>query len=186
MPRILMTYGTKYGSTAEIATRIGQRMTASGFDTDVLQANLAIDVTKYDAVIVGSPIYGGKWLADPTLLLVVNHERLRSIPIVLFSVGMIDVKHPGKLRELHDAWVDEAFAREGINLNIIASVTFDGAYWRRNLPLWMRFVDSIIRFGPQGDYRQWARIETWADETAQALRRIIEDTDDTIDASPEC
>ena len=186
MARILVAYGTKYGSTAEIAARVGQRFTDAGFDTDVLQANSGIDITKYDGLVVGSPIYGGKWLADPTLILVVNHERLRTMPIVLFSVGMIDVKHPGKLRELHDAWVEEAFVQEDVRLNVIASGTFGGAYWRRNLPFWMRIVDSMFRFSPQGDYRQWDQIETWADETAQSLRRIIAGTDDAVDRSPEC
>ena len=40
MARILVTYGTKHGSTAEIATRIGERLTAAGVDTD---GTIAID-----------------------------------------------------------------------------------------------------------------------------------------------
>ena len=174
MARILVTYGTKYGSTAEIASRIGERFTAAHFDTDVLQANLGIDTTKYDGLVVGSPIYAGQWLADPTLFLVANREHAQSIPIALFSVGMIDVKHPGKLCQEHDAWIDKAFTQEGINLNIITNATFNGAYHRRNFPLWMRIVDSILRITPQGDFRQWHEIERWADETAETLSRTIE------------
>ena len=76
MARILVTYGTKHGSTAEIATRIGERLTAAGFDTDTLQANLGIDVTKYDALVVGSPIYAEQWLPEPTLILYTHRERV--------------------------------------------------------------------------------------------------------------
>lgn len=174
MARILVTYGTKYGSTAEIATRIGERLTDAGFDTDVLHANFGIDVTKYDGLVVGSPIYGGKWLADPTLMLVVNHERLRNIPIALFSIGMIDVKHPGKLLEEHDAWVEKAFNQENMQLSVISTATFKGAYSRRNLPFYLRIIDAVLRVTPNGDYRQWNEIESWGDKVASTLRSELE------------
>ncbi len=174
MARILVTYGTNHGSTAEIATRIGERFTNAGFDTDVLHANLGIDVSKYDALIVGSPMYASQWLAEPTLIIAANYERLNTTSIALFSVGMIDVKHPGKLREEHDAWIDKAFKQENISLNVVATGTFDGTYWRSNFPLWMRMIDSVVRVTPEGDYRKWDQIEQWADETAQTLKRTIE------------
>ena len=179
MARILVTYGTKHGSTAEIATRIGQRITAAGFDTDTLQANLGIDVTKYDALIVGSPIYAGQWLPEPTLILYTHRERAENIPTALFSVGMIDVKHPGKLREEHDAWIEKAFNHEDIRLNIVSTGTFIGAYSRSNLPTWLRIIDSILRIAPQGDHRQWSEIERWGDEVAVTLQRVLES--DTAD-----
>ncbi len=185
MPRILVTYGTKYGSTAEIATHIATRFTAADFDTDTLEANLGIDVTKYDALIVGSPVYASRWLPEPALILIANHERIHDIPVALFSVGMIDVKHPGKLSEEHDAWIEKAFTREEINLNIIATTTFNGAYHRRNLPLWMRIVDSILRITPHGDFRQWDEIENWADETVITLSGLLQG--EASDAeSPTC
>ena len=152
---------------------IGNRLATAGFDTDTLEASVSIDLTKYDALIVGSPFYAARWLPDPTLLLAANHQRIQSTPVAIFSIGMIDVKHPGKLREEHDAWIEKAFTQEGINLNIVASATFNGAYHRRNFPIWMRIVDSIFRITPQGDYRQWDEIEDWADETAQSLTKIL-------------
>ena len=172
-----MTYGTRYGSTRDIAECIRHRLMDAGFDTDLLQANREIDVTKYDALVVGSPLYAGQWLADPALLLIVNKERLTTTPVALFSVGMIDIKHPGKLREEHDAWIEKAFIQESMSLNIIASTSFNGAYFRRNFPLWMRIVDSILRITSQGDYRQWDEIENWADETAKCLKQILMDTE---------
>ena len=177
MARILVTYGTKYGSTAEIATRVGQRLTDAGFDTDVLHANFGIDLAKYDGIVVGSPMYAAAWLPDPSLLLIVNKERVATLPVALFSVGMIDVKHSGKLREEHDAWVEKAFLDEGIELNIIATGVFNGSYSLRNLPWWMRFVEGILRVTPRGDHRDWQRIQEWSDETAQAMMSVLEEPD---------
>ena len=146
----------------------------AGFDTDLLQSNREIDVTKYDALVVGSPLYAGQWLAEPTLLLVVNKERLTATPVALFSVGMIDVKHPGKLREEHDAWMAKAFEEEDVQLNIVSTATFKGVYQRRNLPLYLRIIDTILRITPTGDYRDWDEIERWGDEVAATLMGVLE------------
>ena len=184
MARILVTYGTKYGSTADIATRVGQRFTEAGFDTDVLHANFGIDITKYDGLVVGSPMYAGTWLTDPSLLLVVNKESVAELPVALFSVGMIDVKHPGKLREEHDAWVEKAFVNEGIELNVIATGLFNGSYSPRNLPWWMRIIEGILRVTPRGDHRDWQRIEQWADETALTMLSVLDrETADELEPS---
>ena len=114
-------------------------------------------------------------------MIVVNRERIQSTPLALFSVGMIDVKHPGKLQDEHDAWIDKAFIQEDVTLNIVASATFNGAYWRRNFPVWMRIIDSIVRITPEGDFRNWEQIETWADETADTFKSILvaSQSDDT-------
>ena len=169
-----MTYGTKHGSTAEIAARIGERFTAAGHDTDVLQANLGIDVAKYDAMVVGSPMYAARWLPEPALLLIANRERVSNLPIALFSVGMIDVKHPGKLREEHDGWVEKAFNEENVHLNIVSATMFKGSYSRSNLPMYLRIIDAILRITPTGDHREWDEIESWADEAAATLRSALE------------
>ena len=174
MARILVAYGTTHGSTTEIATRVGERLTAAGFDTDVLHANLGIDIAKYDAVIVGSPMYAARWLPEPALLLITNRERIANIPIALFSVGMIDVKHSGKLREEHDAWVEKAFKDENVQLNIVSNITFTGAYSRSNLPFYLRIIDAILRVTPNGDYRRWDEIESWGDEVAAIIRSELE------------
>ncbi len=174
MARILVAYGTKHGSTAEIAARIGERLTDAGFDTDVLHANLGIDVTKYDALVVGSPMYAARWLIEPAALLIANRERMGDIPIALFSVGMTDVKHPGKLREEHDAWVVKAFSQENLQLNIVSTGTFTGVYSRSNLPFYLRIIDAILRITPNGDYRRWDEIKSWGDETGTILRNVLE------------
>ena len=173
MARILIAYGTVHGSTAEIAARIGARLSDAGFDTDVLHANLGIEIAKYDALVVGSPMYAGTWTRDPAIMLVANRDRVEHLPVALFSVGMIDVKHPGQLQQEHDAWIEKAFVGEGLMLNVVSSGVFNGAFWRSNLPWWMRIIDAIMRVTPQGDYRQWDVIESWADETAIALRNAV-------------
>ncbi len=173
MARILVAYGSQNGSTAEISARIGGRLADAGFDTDVLHANLDIDVRKYDALVVGSPMYGDRWMKDPTLLLVANHERLGTKPLALFSVGLADVSHPDGLRDQHDDRTAKAFSNAEVRLRPIAEATFNGVFWRSNLPWLVRIVDAILRRIPEGDHRDWGAIDAWADEISREFIRVL-------------
>lgn len=59
--RALVAFATKYGSTAEIATAIGDTLRASGTDADVRAAREVKDVRPYDVVILGSGVYMNRW-----------------------------------------------------------------------------------------------------------------------------
>ena len=107
-------------------------------------------------------------------MLIAHRDKLTSIPIALFSVGMIDPKRSGKLMEEHNSWLDKAFTNENVNLTIVSNQVFDGAFRRRNLPFWLRIVDSVMRPIPQGDYRRWDEIEKWADEVAETFADLMD------------
>lgn len=167
MARVLVTYATMFGSTAEIAERIGKRLTVASFDVDVLHANEGIDLRKYDAVVAGSPMYGNKWLSDAALLLYANIETLSRIPLAIFSVGMIGTKHKGALDQQHRNFFNTIFNNghsmpQTVNIGI-----FHGAFYPSNLALCVRITDWILRPSPVGDYRDWETIEEWADDTAR-------------------
>ena len=65
--RILVSTASKHGSTGEIATRIAEALRAGlpgAAVVDVLPAAEVGDATSYDAVVLGSAVYMGRWLED--------------------------------------------------------------------------------------------------------------------------
>lgn len=48
--RVLVTYATKYGATAEIAEKIGEVLRQEGLDTDVIPVKQVQDLASYTAV----------------------------------------------------------------------------------------------------------------------------------------
>jgi menaquinone-dependent protoporphyrinogen oxidase len=89
--RILVSAASRHGSTAETATRIAGSLRA-GLPADVvvdaLPAAEVGDPTSYDAVVLGSAVYLGRWLDDARRLA----ERIAAQPprpVWLFSVGPI-------------------------------------------------------------------------------------------------
>lgn len=62
--RMLVTYASKHGATAEIAERIGEVLCQAGVQADVVPVDQVGDVNAYGAVILGSALYIDKWQKD--------------------------------------------------------------------------------------------------------------------------
>src|SRR3954454_11475137 len=59
---VLVTYASKHGATTEIAEALGRELWARGVRAEVRSADEVDGVSAYDAVVLGSAIYMGKWL----------------------------------------------------------------------------------------------------------------------------
>jgi len=62
--RVLIAYGSKNGSTAEIAQWIGDVLREQHIDADTRPAADVRDITPYDAVVLGAGLYAGRWQRD--------------------------------------------------------------------------------------------------------------------------
>jgi len=84
---VLVCYASRYGSTQEIAECIAEELRAQGITVDCLPAGKDIRPAHYDAIIIGSPLYMGKWLADARELVSRERVALGRVPGAVFSVG---------------------------------------------------------------------------------------------------
>lgn len=74
--KILVAYGSKRGSTAEIAEKIGETLRQKGLQVDVLDAGIVNDLTPYNKIILGSSVYIGLWHKNAVRFLKKNIEIL--------------------------------------------------------------------------------------------------------------
>lgn len=84
---VLVCYASRYGSTQEIAECIAEVLRASGTHVDCIPAGRDIRPSGYDAVVLGSPLYMGKWLAEIRELVSRERGALGRVPVAVFSVG---------------------------------------------------------------------------------------------------
>lgn len=165
MPRILVTYASRFGSTAEVAAAVAAELTEAGLDVDTVPAGPQIQVAKYDAVVVGAPAYGRKWLPDASVFVVGNRDRLSQLPVALFTVGTLGVKNPKSALREHEAII--ASLRDlAPGLDPVSTALFHGSFSRKNLPLFLRILDWMAGT-PQGDHRNWEAIRSWAKRVAE-------------------
>jgi menaquinone-dependent protoporphyrinogen oxidase len=87
MKNVLVTYGSKNGSTAEIAEKIGEVHRARSLNVSVMPAAKVADPNVYNAVMLGSAVYAGHWMNEAVNFLETYEVPLSTRPICLFSSG---------------------------------------------------------------------------------------------------
>jgi menaquinone-dependent protoporphyrinogen oxidase len=166
MTNILIAYASKYGSTKEIAERIGLILEREGFGVDVKDAATVSSLGPYQGVVVGSALYFDTWLPSASELLDSFQDELAKKNVWLFSSGitgegdfskMIEWSFPESLRPLLKAIQPKAIALFGGRVNA------------KNLELDDWLVNPGVRVH-SSDYRNWLDIEAWAKTIAVALR----------------
>jgi menaquinone-dependent protoporphyrinogen oxidase len=161
--KVLVTAASKHGATQQIAEAIGDVLARRGVDVAVLPIDDVRPgtVERYDAVILGSAVYAGHWLAPAKDLVARDAAALAGRPVWLFSSGPIGV--PPKPT---DPPVDltSVLAATGARDHRI----FPGRLDRADLGFAERAIAAALR-APQGDFRPWDEIRDWAAAIADAL-----------------
>lgn len=160
--RILVAFASRHGATEGIAAAVGRTLSDRGFSVTVRSAETVTDVAPYRAVVLGSALYTGSWLA-PAVELAQRHARvLVAMPVWLFSSGPLgpvtgaDYEQATQLADLTDLLLPEDH------------VVFPGALDIEALGFEERMVMRSVRVEP-GDYRDWDAIAAWAGRIADAL-----------------
>ncbi len=165
--RVLVSAARRHGATAEIAERIGdtlRRALAERYptaDVDLRPPDEVTDVAAYDAIVLGSAVYMGRWLESARDLVHNHAEEFAARPVWLFSSGPIgDPPKPDQDPVDVASAVAVSHARE--------HKVFAGRLDRQRLGFAEKAVIVALRVA-DGDFRDWARIEAWATGIAEAL-----------------
>ena len=152
---ILVTVATKHGSTAEIAEAIGRALEEAGNAVTVATVESVTSVESFEAVILGSGVYIGHWLAPARAFAHAHAEELRARPTWLFSSGPIGAPPLPKAEDAVD--VDDLMQQTGAREHRL----FGGSVDRHRLGFAERAVLLAVR-AQDGDYRDWDDIAAWA------------------------
>lgn len=158
---VLVTAASKHQSTAEIADAVAESLRAAGVTVDRSPPEEIASVDGYDAVVVGSGVYAGRWL-EPARAFVERHtDALKRRPVWVFSSGPLgDPPFP----------VDESADGRTLAERIGAREhrTFAGNLDPGRLGFLERTIVKALR-APAGDSRDWEAIRRWASDIAGVL-----------------
>jgi menaquinone-dependent protoporphyrinogen oxidase len=87
MRRVLVTYGSVMGSTAEIAEWIAEELRRADLQVVVCDAGSAPSPEGFQAVVVGSAVYHGRWRPEAVRFLREHRAVLSSRKVWLFQSG---------------------------------------------------------------------------------------------------
>ncbi len=159
--RVLVAAASKHGGTAEIARAIGTALSEARLQTEVRPVDEVTTLEPYDAVVLGSGVYMGRWLEPARRFVERNGPALATRPVWLFSSGPTGVpprpaQPPGDVTDL----IEATHARD--------HRVFPGVLDKDSLGFGERAIVAAVR-APVGDYRPWDEVRTWALGIARAL-----------------
>jgi menaquinone-dependent protoporphyrinogen oxidase len=165
--QVLVAYATKYGATADIAEKIGQVLHQAGLSAQVLRADRVGDLAAYDAVVLGSAVYIGRWRKEAAKFLKANVKDLAQKRVWLFSSGPTGEgdpveltqgwQFPGALQELADQVQPRDVA------------LFHGCVDVDKMSFIEKWMIKNVK-SPTGDFRDWDAISAWAAAIATDLQ----------------
>lgn len=164
--RVLVTYASRYGSTGGVADAIGKELCGQGLAADVALIKNAGDLGLYQGVVVGSAIYMGKWMPEATNFVKENRDILGRLPVAYFLV-CITLAQPTEKNRAKVLSFMEPIMKAVPEIRPLGIGTFAGALNYKNLS-WLNKQILKSKGAPEGDFRDWNSIRTWAQEPVYA------------------
>jgi menaquinone-dependent protoporphyrinogen oxidase len=158
---VWVVVASKYGSSREVAEAIAEEL-RRGHEVQVRDAAELENFEGADVIVLGSAIYGGRWLEPARQLIEDRAGELAARPTWLFSVGPLG--EPRKPADAGPAGISEAMEATKAR----AHQVFAGKLDRDALSHVERLMVRALR-APEGDFRDWNAIRAWAQAIAAAL-----------------
>ena len=168
--KILVTYASRTGTTAETADVIRQILEDGGADVDVLPMQSVKDLSPYEAIIAGSAIRGGRWLPEAIQFIRAHQSTLRHKPFAMYTVCItLAMLNNEQYREAVRGWTAPVRAV----VQPLSEGLFAGRLDFGKLPfnwdtLMLRLTVALGIF-PRGDRCDWNVIRSWAENLKPIL-----------------
>lgn len=162
--KILVTYASRFGSTAGVAEAIGKTLAESGAQVDIFPMREVKDLSPYQAVIAGSAINAGAWLPEAMQFVQAHQAELNQKPFAVFLVCMtLAMRNADQYRGHVADWLAPVRAL----VKPVSEGLFAGGLDIGKIPSFsdrLKFRLSML-FGvwKEGDHRDWNIIRAWAE-----------------------
>lgn len=167
--KVLVAYASKYGATTEIAEKIAEVLKQAEIETDVLPVKKVKDLTPYQAVVLGSAVYIGKWRKAAVKFLKKHEAALAERAVWFFSSGPTGEGDPVELLEGWEFPPGQQKIADHIQPRDIT--VFHGAVDPGQLSGMHKKMIEMVE-APVGDFRNWEMITTWAQGVADSLKEL--------------
>ena len=168
---VLIAYATRSGSTGEVAQAIAAAMDEAGVPAEVQAVEEVATLSGREAIILGAPLYVGRFPKEFHQFLRFQREALRVQRPWVFVVG------PTRNREADFEGASKQAERQlnGYPWLCVKDVQVFGGRWSlQNLPfpfsLLRRIPGNPLKTIPEEDSRDWTAIRAWGIGVAQQIR----------------
>ncbi len=175
--KVLIAYGTKYGSTAKIADYMKEAIEGAGQNVDVIDVRKepGANLSEYPIVIVGSCIQFGKWMPEALDFLKRHESELSKKRVGLF-VSCLDAFGVGDHKDARENYLCKVASShpsiKPVGLGLFGGVIDMSKYGFATKLLakarTKEMSDQGVDFSKPYDFRDWEEIQRW---TLELIKR---------------
>jgi menaquinone-dependent protoporphyrinogen oxidase len=165
--KILVTYASKCGATAEISSAISESLCASGLSTELKRASSVKSLEGYQGVVLGTAIYMGSPLKEATNFIEKFGSQMAHTPLAVFDVCLTMKEATPENQKTALDYLKSISS----TIPPIKTGAFSGRIDFATLPPLYRMFAQADKEGilAEGDYRDWGAISTWAKDLGVVL-----------------
>lgn len=166
---ILVAFATKYGSTQEVAEAVASTLRDEGFTVDIQPMRDVESLEKYQAIVLGAPLYMFRWHKDALHFLARHREVLTTRPVAIFALGPFHDEE----KEFHEVrgQLDKELAKFPW-LTPRAIEIFGGKFDPEKLGFPFNMMPALKNM-PASDIRDWKAIRAWASSLAAMFQPAL-------------
>lgn len=172
MVKVLLGYASKNGSTAEIATFMGDILKYHELDVTVADVSTLEELGDYDVFVLGCPVYTGMWLPDMYKFIRRFTPEFNNKPIYCWMTCIRVLESDG-LDHVMGNYVPHALLE---NLNVHQITAFAGKLkwaevnWEDRWTLSVQYDGKKDARNFNADHRDWNAIHLWSVKLAQDIK----------------
>lgn len=166
MMNLLIAYHSKTGSTKEVSEKIASILTESSFNVALMPMSEVRSLEGYDAVIIGAPINGFRWVPEADQFIGTHQADLMKKPVFTFCLSYLS-HYP---RPFFKNMIRNNYEKSNAGLApkktaVFGGISMNGAGFP-TLARWIFGVPSSI----PADTREWPQIVKWANDLGTELK----------------
>lgn len=186
--KVLIAYGTRYGSTEEVSQEIAKMLENKGMEVQLLDLKKTKSkkwpsIEPFDGILVGSSIKIMKWMKEPQAFLKKHKEELQKKEKVLgifISSGTAAV--PEKREYARTEWIEKVLNKMGVEADIYDAFggVFDfsessrmGGMEKRMLKMAAKDMSKDLGIeldkNSKNDLRDWEQIRSFTEKFAELI-----------------
>jgi menaquinone-dependent protoporphyrinogen oxidase len=169
--RILVAYDSKHGSTADVAEKTGDVLCENGFRVDMRPALKVEDISPYDAIVIGSPMYYATFLPGALKFLERHRNILAVKNVALFVTSTSVDKETGMVDKNLLRLISSSVLNKFPEIKIIEPIgLMPGKFYFKEI-----FPVEVVNFKQasyeeKGDLINYEFVRAWAEEIAILLK----------------
>lgn len=162
--RILVTYATRTGSTAEVSNAIARYFREADLSADARPVNEVRSIECYSGAALGSAVRYASWLPEMTDFLSANRDALSVMPVAFFTMHMLALgDNPAAVAER------AKYTAKAHDLIMPTDEVFlEGLIRSARLSFFDRLAVRLVK-SPVDNRRDWERFAAWTDRLAPLL-----------------